>query len=159
MCKVIDIHTTTAATKHTRRKISVELVRKFFAREMTRRWRRQTSRSTWRERERERERKRKRKKKKRKERVSHNRSRGVLYVFPCRLSGNNESCHASVCGQKRRTNARQRVPIIFREGGNDARTVRANLSARILSLPLSLTSFILYTELEAPPPPLTPSCY
>lgn len=75
------------------------------------------------------------------ERVSHNRSREVLYVFPCRLSENNESCHAGAWAEK----ANERSPL-FREGGNAAHG-RACEPKRPLSLsPSPYTSFILYTN-------------
>lgn len=76
------------------------------------------------------------------ERVSHNRSREVLYVFPCRLSENNESCHAGAWAEK----ANERSPL-FREGGNAAHG-RACEPKRPLSLspPPPYTSFILYTN-------------
>lgn len=70
------------------------------------------------------------------ERVSHNRSREVLYVFPCRLSENNESCHAGAWAEK----ANERSPL-FREGGNAAHG-RACEPKRPLSL--------------SPPPPTHP---
>lgn len=79
------------------------------------------------------------------ERVSHNRSREVLYVFPCRLSENNESCHAGAWAEK----ANERSPL-FREGGNAAHG-RACEPKRPLSLSLPLPLHILYTLYERAP--------